>query len=278
MSGYTVVIVTYNSDRHIHKCIANIDAQTKKADRIVISDSASTDPYYLEQYRERRDIHLLPHQENIGFCCGNNSAMPFTSHESDFVLFLNPDAFLEPTFCSEAIKVMTLPSSAKVGMLSGQLLGYDIESGTPTGRYDSTGIFRTWYGHWYDRDQGKPVNPAIYKNIEEVPALCGALLFCRIKAIQDTLLRGSEVFDSSFYMYKDDIDLSIRMRQAGWKLLFVPALQAYHCRGWQIDRHKMRRESRLMSARNEIRVNARDCWLGLPYSLSKYYAVKAFDI
>ncbi|MDP1836207.1 MAG: glycosyltransferase family 2 protein [Chlamydiales bacterium] len=278
MNGYTIIIVTHNSDRHIHKCIANIDAQTKKADRIVISDSGSSDLSYLNPYRDRADIHILADQHDIGFCRGNNAAMPHVSTESSFVLFLNPDAFLEPTFCAEAIKTMALPSNTKVGMLSGQLLGYDINSDTPTGLYDSTGIFRTWYGHWYDRDQGKAINPATYNHVEEVPALCGALLFCRRQAIQDVLLRGSEVFDSSFYMYKDDIDLSLRMRRAGWKLLFVPALKAYHCRGWQVDRRKMRLEYRLMSARNEIRVNARDCWLGLPYSLSKYYAVKAFDM
>lgn len=278
MNGYTVIIVTHNSDRHIHKCIANIDAQTKKADSIVISDSGSKDLSYLNPYRDRGDIHMLADQDDIGFCRGNNAAMPYVSPESNFVLFLNPDAFLEPTFCAEAIETMVLPINANVGILSGQLLGYDIDSDSPTERYDSTGIFRTWYGHWYDRDQGKGTSTSTYEHAEEVPALCGALLFCRRKAIEDVLLRGSEVFDSSFYMYKDDIDLSLRMKRAGWKLLFVPALKAYHCRGWQVDRRKMRREYRLMSARNEIRVNARDCWLGLPYSLSKYYAVKAFDM
>ena len=30
-------------------------------------------------------------------------------------------------------------------------LGYDIKSDQPTGKYDSTGIFRTWYGRWHDR-------------------------------------------------------------------------------------------------------------------------------
>lgn len=276
--GYSVVIVTHNSEKFIHKCIAAVDAQTKRPDRIIISDSGSNNLDYLDRYHGRTDVHIIINKKDIGFCCGNNAAMPHVASNSEFVLFLNPDAFLTSTFCATACDLMAQPANQKVGALSGILLGYDIHADAPTDRYDSTGIFRTWYGHWFDRGQGRPVHSGRYYRMEEVPALCGALMFCRRSALHDVLLRESEVWDSTFYMYKDDIDLSIRLRKAGWKLLFVPALSAYHCRGWLVDRRKMPREYRLMSARNEISVNMRDCWLGIPYSVSKYYAVKTFDI
>ena len=203
--------------------------------------------------------------------------MPHLPLDSEYVLFLNPDAFLTSTFCAQALATLAEPKHHSVGALSGILLGYDIATDTPTDRYDSTGIFHTWYGHWYDRDKGNNVVADRYRHAEYVPALCGALMFCRRKALNDILLRNTEIWDSTFYMYKDDIDLSLRLANKGWKLLFAPALTAYHCRGWQVDRRCMPRQYRLMSAINEIRINAKHCKLGLPYSLSKYYAVKVLD-
>lgn len=272
--SYSVVIVTHNSEKYLSKCIASIDAQSRQPDCIVLSDSGSKSLSYLESFRQHLRVKIQYHTEDIGFCRANNAAM--ASVNSEYVLFLNPDAFLTQNFCEQALILMQ--NHQQVGMLSGKLLGYDIDRDQPTGIYDSTGIFRTWYGHWFDRDQGKRERAEDYGSVESVPALCGALLFCRKAALEKVLLRKTEVWDSSFHMYKDDIDLSLRLRKAGWSLLFSPHLTAYHCRGWQTDRRKMLKKYRLMSARNEIRINSRECWLGLPYSLSKYYAVKIFNI
>jgi GT2 family glycosyltransferase len=277
-SNYSVVIVTHNSQKHIHKCLAALEAQTCQPARIVISDSGSQTLDYLQSYSTQPHITLITNPKDIGFCRGNNAAVPHIAPESAFVLFLNPDCFLTPTFAEQALDILNEPIHARVGALSGPLYGYDIDTDMPTGRYDSTGIFRTWYGHWYDRGQGQPIDPTLYQTLEEVPALCGALMFCRRQAIQDVVLRQTDVWDSTFYMYKDDIDLCIRMRRKGWKLLYSPSCIAYHCRGWQVNRRKMQRAYRLMSARNEIRVNVGDCWIGLPYSVTKYLAVRLLNV
>ncbi len=274
--SYSVIIVTHNSQKFIHKNIECLDAQTYKPDLIVIVDSGSTDLSYLDAYQQRSDIVVITGHKDIGFCRGNNVGMNHVSPHSQFVLFLNPDAFLTPSFGHEACKILNQPQNEKIGALSGPLQGYNIETDRPTGLYDSTGVFRTWYGRWYDRGQGEPIASLSLK-AEEVPALCGALLFCRKKALEQVLLRDSEVWDSTFFMYKDDIDLSCRLRQKGWSLLLTPDLIAYHCRGWQTDRRKMPRIYRLMSARNEIRVNSRACWMGVPYSVAKYCAVRILN-
>jgi N-acetylglucosaminyl-diphospho-decaprenol L-rhamnosyltransferase len=274
---YSVVIVTHNSERHLHKNIEALDRQSQRPQRIVIADSGSDNRSYLQPYRARPDIVVVTDKKDIGFCRGNNLGMRHVASNSSYILFLNPDAFLTSTFCEDALQIMEDPDNTHVGALSGSLIGYDISQDTATGRFDSTGIFRTWYGHWYDRHQGKPVNTVSLSGEEAVPALCGALMFCRRSALDEVLLRGDEVWDSTFYMYKDDIDLSLRLRRKGWQLLFVPRLIAYHCRGWQVNRRKMPREFRLLSAKNEIRVNARAGLFGIPYSLAKYCAVKALD-
>lgn len=273
----SVVIKTHNSDRYIHKAIASLERQTVPADTIVIMDSASQDPSYLSPYANKKAIELIIEKEDVGFCKGNNIGMSKIHPESDYVLFLNPDAFLTPRFLEEAIAFMENPQNHQVGVLTGSLLGYDIEKDRPTGKYDSTGIFQKWYGRWYDRDQQRTYSPTDYVCKEFVPAICGALMFCRKKALDQVLIRDKEVFDNSFFMYKEDIDLSLRLRKAGWLLVFDPSLLAYHCRGWNPIRSKMPRKIRLYSAKNELRLHWRQGSIYSLYSSLKYLFVKVFD-
>lgn len=254
----SVIIVTHNSAKFLPKCLASLKAQSVSHE-IVIVDSGSVDPSYLDGYDN------VIKTSNIGFCAANN--LGFTKASSEFVLFLNPDAFLSPNFLADALHLME--KYPQCGALTGSLLGYDFDHDRPTGKYDSTGIFSTWYGKWYDRDQGKPVSEITYHNMESVPAICGALMFCRKKALTHP------VFDPTFYMYKEDIDLSLRLRAKGWDLLFFPKLIAYHGRGWK-KRSQIPRQFRLFSARNEIKIN-KVSLLKLPYSLVKYAAVKVLN-
>jgi GT2 family glycosyltransferase len=172
------------------------------------------------------------------------------------------------------VAIMDDPANARVGALGGALLGFDIAAGQATGRWDSTGIFQTWYGKWYDRGQGAACEALSGEphSLERVPALCGALLFCRWSALQEVLLRGAEVFDGTFFMYKEDIDLSLRLRRKGWAVAFCGGLHCYHGRGWK-GRGKMSALSKFLSARNELRVCFRNRGKGLVYSSLKFLFV-----
>lgn len=274
-----IIIVTHNSEQHIDKALACINRQTRPAARIIVVDSGSRDPSYLRKYEQQPNVDITLAAGDIGFCRGNNIGMAKVPANCGYVFFLNPDAFLTPTYLEKAIAFMESPENARYGALTGTVLGYDIASDKPTGTYDSTGIFQKWYGQWYDRGQGKPYQAGEYQEPEEVPAICGAVLFCRKRALDDVLLRGNEVLDNTFYMYKEDIDLSIRLRQKDWKLAFTPQLTAYHCRGWVRDRSKMPREFRLASARNELLLHRRlKAPVPIAYSLLKYAAVKFLDM
>lgn len=242
----SVIIVTHNSERFLPKAMQALEQQTRPADQIIIVDSGSQDSNYLKPYK---DVIFAP--RDCGFCVGNN--IGFQHAKSDYVFLVNPDLFLSPSYIQDAIAY--LESHPQCGALTGTTLGYDIEADRPTGRYDSTGVFSTWYGRWYDRGQGDQHNPTLYQTIEEIPAICGAVFFCRKKALDQVLVNKKEILDSSFYMYKEDIDLSLRLRKKGWKLQFVPHLIAHHCRGWSSDRSKMPRWCRLCSAQNELRIH-----------------------
>lgn len=277
-SACSVIIVTHNSERYIHETMECLARQTVPSHHIVIVDCLSKDPSYLKPYQGLGHITVHLSDKNLGFCEGNNLGLSLVPKSSDYVLFLNPDAFLTPEFLKRALTHMNATENHMCGMLSGTLLRYDIQEKRLTGTYDSTGIFSTWYGKWYDRDQGCKVDAQKYVKVEKVPALCGALLFCRKGALDQVKLSNGDLFDRAFYMYKEDIDLSCRMRKAGWVLHFCPDFIAYHCRGWQ-ERSHVSKRFRLMAARNEVRLHWRlRAPIKLSYSLLKWSAVQCLDM
>lgn len=272
----SVIIVTHNSQLHIPKAMEALRRQTRRADQIIIVDSGSKTIDYLSPYTS--DATVVYAKGDVGFCKGNNIGFQHVSKKCDYLFLVNPDLFLNEDYLERAIAFMEQPDQKKCAAITGTTLGFDIQADASTGLYDTTGVFSTWYGRWYDRGQGQVVQADLYQQVEEIPAICGAVFFCRRKALDQVLLRGSEILDNTFYMYKEDIDLSLRLRRKGWKIQFVPSLKAYHCRGWNQDRRKMPRWCRLCSARNEwlIHWRARSPHKIL-YSGIKWAAVKWFD-
>jgi len=265
-----VVIVTHNSQAFLEKNLSCLRNQTRISDMIVVVDSSSSCVDYLSLGKEAVNLKFLFFKENIGFCKANNIGSSYLLNRFDYILFLNPDAFLSSAFIEEAIGFMELSQNKKVGALTGLLLGFDITSNQPTGLVDSTGIFRNWYGRWFDRYQGVSFQDIGHSlKQEEVPAICAAVMFCRTGALKDTMISNSEVFDNHFFMYKEDIDLSIRLRSKGWKLMFLPSLTAYHCRGWNKDRAKMPTIAKRYSALNEVRIDFKYKSFYLIYSMIK---------
>ena len=211
-------------------------------------------------------------RENIGFSHANNFACKHLPDGIDFVMFVNPDTFLFSDSVSKAVTICE--QDTEIGILSGKLLGYSAEEKKPTGRIDSTGIFRKWYGRWYDRGQGD-IDCNQYSQAEIVPALCGALLFCRNVALSNW---GNSVFDPDFFLYKEDIELCLRVRKAGWKLLYNPEIKAYHCRGWQRNRSEISLDVRKLAAKSELLLYKKHPSPYYIWALFKYMLVKVFRI
>jgi len=273
-----VIIVTHNSAAFMDKNLKSLSLQTRRADKVVVVDSASFDTSYLSQLAKIFLIDVILSEENVGFCRANNLGVMNLKSDFEYIIFLNPDVYLPPHFIEQSLAFFQTAESRQVGIITCKLLGFDNGTGAPNGRIDSTGIFRKWYGRWYDRGQGDPAAAwQVSKMPESVPAICGALMFCRATVLKEVSIRNDEVFDESFFMYKEDIDLCLRVRARGWNLIYLPLLEAYHCRGWFADRKKMSFDARVYSARNELRLCLKHPSFHLLYALAKFFYVRGFE-
>jgi N-acetylglucosaminyl-diphospho-decaprenol L-rhamnosyltransferase len=269
-----VIIVTHNSQRVIGACVAALERQRVSL-QVIMIDSGSDDTGYLEPFRNRPGF-TVECRDNIGFSAASNAGLSLVDRRANYVLFINPDTFVGENSLASALEIIV--SRPRIGALTGILKGYDIADHRPNGLIDSTGVFRTWYGRWYDRGQGQPVGSG-YGVEQEVPALCGAFMMCRVQALQSVLEKpDSQLFDESYFMYKEDIDLSIRLRKRGWSLLYTPRVIVYHGRGWAKDRQQIDHQVRCLASANEVKLNLKHRSPYLLWSIGKYLAVRILHL
>ena len=271
----SIIIVTHNSENVLDLCLQSVDKQTVKASRVTIVDMASNCTKYITKHQCVPHIDVILNKRNLGYCVGNNIATERAVVDSRYILFLNPDAFLSPSFLEKALQFMEKAKEKNTGILSGKILKYNLSSKEATQILDSAGIFQTWYGKWFDRGQGQYDHGQFDTDNtgSVVPAVCGALMLCRTDALIAAKLDDGEYFRESFFMYKDDIDLSLRVRKAGYRVKYNSNLLAWHCRGWQ-KRSRMSKNAKLLSASNELVINRELSLIKYSYSLTKLALVK----
>ena len=95
MNAATVIVVNWNGERFLDRCLAALLAQTVAPHEIILVDNASSDAS-LDIVRRFPSVRLLVQNENLGFARGNNLAIEAASAESEWIALLNPDAFVEP--------------------------------------------------------------------------------------------------------------------------------------------------------------------------------------
>lgn len=271
-----VVVVTYNSEKHLQW---NVDgmAGSLPIDLCVV-DSGSKDTSYIDNLRCPENVSLrVIKKDNVGFVKGNNLALG-NLHLYDYVLYLNPDAKIEEKDLASLLVVADAPSNAQYGAFTVPLIRYDINTKSSLNIYDSVGIGCSSIGRWYDIDANVPVKPHASKGVSEVEAICGAFMLVRGQVLREALDSKSQPgFESSFYMYKEDIELSRRIIKKGYKLALFSGVTAFHCRGWQGSRKDIAYWARYQSAKNDIFVACRYKRRALPFSVAKYLLVRFIE-
>jgi len=270
-STVAAIVVTHNSEPCLEQCLQALAEQTEKAAEVVVVDSGSEDNTYLYTLQEKFFFQLIV-KGNIGFSCANNEGVAVLSDSVDHILFLNPDVFLPVSFIHTALVISK--QNPQAGIISGKLQGYNLQEKKASGRIDSTGVYRRFYGRWVDRGHGE-VDCGQYDVAKSMIALCGALLFCKKEALES--MEGP-VFDPDFFLYKEDIELCLRLRKKGWKVFYHPDLKAFHCRGWQGERAEMSLFLRKTAVKSEMLLYRKHPSPYILWVLLKYVLVFVFRI
>lgn len=183
-------------------------ASIPKESRVVIIDNSPEPSPFLRNIVHARNGLYFHNPVNIGFGAACNQGAQASNE--DYVFFLNPDARLEPGSLDQLIKALdsnpqAVAANPKI-TTNGQRLQFKYRSALLTKR------------EWHSK------KPPIATGI--VPVLHGSALIVHRQSFWK--IGG---FDETIFLYHEDDDLSIRLRQAGGILLCVPEASAHHLSG-----------------------------------------------
>jgi len=225
----SVIIVSWNVRDDVLACLESLYKNPpSRASEIIVVDNASTDGTVDAVKRDFPEVVTVTNSENRGFAAANNQGIE--KSRGEYILFLNPDTIVHPNSLDVLVNLMD--DNKDAGACGPKLLDSDgttcLSVGwVPTFRavlYGKTvfrplGIFR---GH-YKKLRTDDFN---YDKQTDVEQLSGAALMVRLSVIEEV-----GPMDESFFMYYEDADLCLRIRKAGWRIVYVPESVITHIGG-----------------------------------------------
>ncbi len=232
-----IVIVSYNTRDLLRACLHSIESnQTRHAIMVWVVDNASTDGSAAMVRADFPQMRLIVSPRNGGFAYANNLAIRAMFNEADqgespgadYIMLLNPDTIVPCGALDGLIEYME--AHPDVGACGPKLLLPDgsldlaCRRSFPTPEvafYRVIGLSRLFPRHPRFARYNLTY---LDENCEtEVDAVVGACMLVRASVVREVGL-----LDESFFMYGEDLDWAYRIKQYGWRIMYVPSVTVYH--------------------------------------------------
>jgi GT2 family glycosyltransferase len=233
-----IVIVSYNTRDLLRNCLHSVYAsQGDFTFDVCVVDNASPDGSAEMVTAEFPQARLITNTKNLGYPSANNQgleAFDFAetpnpqSRPPRFALLLNPDTELPPDALARMLDFMAdHPDAGAAGpklVLPDGSLDLACRRSFPTPEvafYRFTGLSRLFpRSRRFGRYNLTCLDP---DQVSEVDSVVGAFMLVRTEAIAQAGL-----MDGQFFMYGEDLDWAYRIKAAGWKVYYNPAVQVLH--------------------------------------------------
>jgi GT2 family glycosyltransferase len=232
MDHISIVIVHYNTDKETKECLESLEAtktnQNFKYD-VILLDNASKNPLKLK--KNYRNVELIRSDSNLGFTGGNNLAVKYAldKHNSDFVLLLNNDTIVDHDFLKNLYKCIKV--HPKAGLITPKIYfekNYEFYKADYPIK-DRGNVL--WYAggsmdwkHLAASHRGvDEVDYGQFNEVSKVDFATGCCLLITREIIETVGLLNDDLF-----LYSEDVDYSLRVKQAGYDLLYCPESLVWH--------------------------------------------------
>ncbi len=237
----TVVIVNYNAGEMLVRCIEQILAGTVEP-QIIISDNVSSDhslQLVNQKYSTYKNIITHKNNTNVGFSAANNAV--FSKITTPYILYLNPDCFIETNTIEQLIKTIEeYPKAGMVGCLVTNLDGTEqvgCRGLTPTPARVLNQMLQL-HKIFPNNPQFKGYllsNEALPQNPVKVELISGSCMFVRKTALTEIGL-----LDDNYFLYCEDYDWFYRCIQCNWEIIFTPKTKVAHIKSFSTKQIPLR--------------------------------------
>jgi GT2 family glycosyltransferase len=208
----SVIVVAFNRFELTMLALTSLRANFPGGIELILIDNGSSDDTArIADYLTGAKIIREP--ANIGFLRAANRALAAAT--ADAVLYLNNDT--ELAFGAIAAALARLAKDPTIGAVCGKIL-------RSNGALQEAGciIWRDATTTGYLRDS--PASSPAANVVRDVDFGSGVFLLCRADAVKS--LGG---FDEDYApAYYEDADLCVRLRAAGWRVVYDPAVTVHH--------------------------------------------------
>lgn len=222
MKKLTISIVNYNAGDYLIKCLESLRKVSKDLEFDVwVVDNASKDGSFEKAKKDFPEFNFVLNRKNLGFGKAHNLILK--KAKTPYVLTLNPDSEVLSGTISFMFDYMEKNpdvgiSTCKVEKEDGSL---DIAShrGFPT----PMASFRYFF---LKDDSLYHLTKRNMNEIHEIDSVVGAFMFMR-----KSVLEKVGYFDEDYFLYGEDIDLCFRVKEAGFKIMYIPEVRILHVKG-----------------------------------------------
>jgi GT2 family glycosyltransferase len=226
----SIVIVNYNVRFFLEQCLYSVRKALEGIEaEVFVVDNNSVDGSCALVREKFPEVSLIENKENRGFSRANNQAINLARGE--YILLLNPDTVVEADTFRKIIAFMDHhPDAGGLGVRmidgKGNFLP-ESKRGLPTPMvaffkifglsriFPKSRIFGRYHLGYLDPDM-----------THQVDVLSGAFMLLR-----GTALAKTGLLDEGFFMYGEDIDLSYRITEAGYRNYYFPEARIIHYKG-----------------------------------------------
>lgn len=240
-SALDILIVNWNTGPYLRACLESIAGAACEGvtiSRVVVADNASSDGSCEGLANLAIPLRLIRNSTNRGFAAACNQAAAGTT--ADYLLFLNPDTRLFDDSLSEPIAYMSHPGNTRVGICGIQLVDGQGRPVVSCARFPTPGMFLAralgLTALWPSAFKPQQVSPEEYEGCTEVDQVIGAYFLVR-----RPLFEAVGGFDERFFVYFEEVDLSARLRQQGYRSVLLKDVTAYHQGGISSEQVKAAR-------------------------------------
>jgi GT2 family glycosyltransferase len=212
-----VLILNWNWGRLTEECIEAVKTSDYRPLEITVVDNGSTDGSADSIAAHYPEVALIRNSANLGFAEGSNQAIRYAmERNAGYVLLLNNDAIVHRNTISRLVETATSHDN-RVAVSPKIYNGFD-----PTRLWFVYGKANLWSGVFSNPAHNAPAT-TVFDPVLPMEYVVGCCLL-----IPRAVIRSVGEFDSRFFAYCEDVDWSLRTRQAGFGLLCDTRAELWH--------------------------------------------------
>ena len=216
LRSVNLFVLNWNGRDLTLDCLSSLAKATYPNLKVYIIDNGSSDNSVTAIRNQFPDYEIIELPENYGFSRGNNAGFELVKQKADYTIFLNNDTIVDPNFVEPLINAMESNSTVKQStpkIFYADNLDYIWFGG------GKVSLWAGWIRHLGIR-QKDSMQFSFNRNVDYATGCCVCMRTVDFESIG--------MFDESFLMYGEDVDLSLRFRKQGGQILFVPESKIWH--------------------------------------------------